>query len=102
MNGWYKTSNGIRYEFWSSDLINFSGRDIVELFIPNGVIGVNFDNNQLTELIIPDQVEYISCKGNNITELIVPDDCIVRCDESCKVITKTMYNRFNRLKAILK
>jgi hypothetical protein len=101
MKSWYVNDYG-KKELEPSDLINLSYMDLTELVLPDGVKEVWCRNNQLNELIIPDQVEYISCKGNNLTELIVPDHCIVDCDNTVKVITRTMHNRSNRLKAILK
>ncbi len=130
MKGWYKTSYGEKYEFISSVRIYLTIMDITELVIPDGVIDIycfgnkltklyfpdsviyiDCEGNYLTELIVPDRVKYIDCRNNRLTELIVPDHCQVKCDESCKVITRTMYcgaiprsgyNRSNRLKAILK
>jgi hypothetical protein len=101
MKGWYKTSKGIKYELYL-DFINVSGMDITELVIPYGVKQIWCISNKLTELIIPDSIISIRCRHNNITELIVPDHCEVECDESVNIITRTMYNRSNRLKAILK
>ncbi len=82
--------------------INCRGNNLTELVIPNGVIEVYCSDNLLTELIVPDQVKRLDCMNNQLTELIVPDDCYVVCDNTVKLITRTMYNRSNRLKAILK
>jgi hypothetical protein len=102
MKGWYITSDGSKHELIQSGAIYLNNMDLIELVIPNRVVQIRCNGNKLTELIIPDKVEWINCMNNNITELIVPDDCIVHCDDTCKVITRTMYNRSKRLKAILK
>lgn len=118
--GYYITSKGEKVVFEPSHIIHLSGMDLIELVIPNQVNTVFCHNNQLTELIIPDSVEEvycwnnklmklivpysvdtINCRTNNLTELIVSDDCVVNCDKSVKVITRTEL-RSKRLKSILK
>jgi hypothetical protein len=121
MNGWYITSTGGKVILEPPYSIAVARMDLIELVIPDGAIDVEcfgnnltkliipdsvkyircWDNN-LTELIIPDQVKYINCRNNKLTELVVPDGCRVNCDESVNQINKTMYNRSNRLKNILK
>jgi hypothetical protein len=102
MKGWYITSDGLKCEFISTTgIITVSSMNITELVIPDGVKEVFCYDNQLIKLDIPDSVTYISCKRNSLTELIIPDHCGVYRDESCKVITRTMFNRSNRLKSIL-
>jgi hypothetical protein len=104
MKGWYKTSDeyGFKHCFERNYNIGLNGRRITELVIPDGVKQIWCISNNLTELIIPSSVELIDCRYNKLTELIVPDNCMVFCDDTVKVITRTMYNRSNRLKAILK
>jgi hypothetical protein len=102
MKYWCITSNGSKFEFETYSIIYETSSDIVELFIPDGIIEIYCGDNQLTELIVPDSVKELYCVKNKLTELIVPDDCEVYCDDTCKVITRTMYNRSIKLKAILK
>ncbi len=130
MNGFYIKKDGIANELIPVERINVGCMGIVELptvwdcsaiVIPDSVKKVycyhnkltkliltdsveyiECYNNQLTELDLPDSVERIHCRDNYLTELIVPDDCIVDCDDTVKVITRTMFNRSKRLKAILK
>ncbi len=102
MNGWYKTSDGIKHKVDATEYIVLNNMGIIELVLPDGIKKVYCWNNNLTELDLPDSVEWINCRANKITELICPDNCGVNCDNMCKVITRTMYNRSNRLKNILK
>jgi hypothetical protein len=100
--GWYITSDLVKHELIQTNTIfNLQQLNIIELVIPSQVKNVWCNHNQLTELDIPDSVEYVDCRNNNLTELIVPDNCEVYCDPHVKVITRTMYNRSNRLKNIL-
>jgi hypothetical protein len=120
MNGWYITDGNL-YELETANRIELCNKDITELVIPDGVKDIwcwenkltklilpntieyiNCYDNNLTELIIPDSVVFVHCINNNLTELIVPDNCIVECDNTCLVITRTMYNRSVKLKSILK
>jgi hypothetical protein len=121
MNGWYIGLGGRRYDIESYHIISLTNKNIIELFIPNGVIDVYCGRNNLTklvipygvrevycsdnlltELIVPESVKKLYCSDNQLTELIVPDDCYVVCDNTVKLINKTMYNRSKRLKTILK
>ncbi len=106
MDGWYRTSSWIKQKILTNQLfpneVFLPHKDIIELIIPHWAKDVNCYSNKITELIIPDSVKYIDCRSNEITELIVSDDCKVLCDDSVKIITRTMYNRSNRLKNILK
>jgi hypothetical protein len=100
--GFYITSKGDKVILELSDHISVTSKDLIELFIPDGIIEINCGDNQLTRLILPDSVEYIYCWNNNLTELIIPDNCKVNCDHNVKLITRTMFNRSKRLKQILK
>jgi hypothetical protein len=102
MNGFYVDSYGVKCEFGPNFNFYLSGKNLVEFIIPDGSRVIHCNNNNLTKLDLPDSVEYISCKGNNLTELIVPDNCGVDCDPDVRIITRTMYNRSNRLKNLLK
>jgi hypothetical protein len=106
-DGYYITSDLTKYEItldntYTPDTIALNNSDLIELVIPDWAKYINCMGNNLTELIIPDSVQYLSCMNNNLTELIVPDNCAVYCDYNVKLINKTMYNRINRLKQILK
>ncbi len=102
MNGFYITSTGDKVILEQSEIIELSGRDIIELVLPDGVGVIWCWNNKLTELVIPNGVKQINCSGNQLTELIIPDNCRVYCDPSVKLITRTMFNRSKRLKNLLK
>jgi hypothetical protein len=121
MKGWYIDIYGVKRELEQTNRINLGSRQITELIIPNdvkvvccngnhltkliipnGVKEVYCNGNNLTELAIPDSVKWVYCWDNNLTELIYPDNCYVKCDPNVKLITRTMYNRSKRLKAILK
>jgi hypothetical protein len=99
--GWYINYDGEKHIIKSS-VLYLESRYITELFIPNGVKEVWCNCNYLTKLDLPDTVEWIDCRFNGLTELICPDNCIVDCDPNVKLITRTMYNRSIKLKAILK
>jgi hypothetical protein len=121
MNGWYIKNNGVKHELIMdcnillnesdiNELVLPSGarnvycwrNNLTELIIPDGLEQIDCSSNQLTELIVPDSVMWIHCYDNNLTELIVPDNCKVNCDPNVMIITKTMINRSNRLKNLLK
>jgi hypothetical protein len=102
MNGWYIKSNGVKVILESTDDIDLHYMCLIELVIPDGVTHIWCYGNQLTKLDLPDSVQFISCWNNFLTELIVPDNCRFDCDYTVNVITKTMYNRSKRIKAILK
>jgi hypothetical protein len=101
-NGWYKTADGIKDKLDPGGWVYVAHMNIVELNIPAEAEFIYCHNNFLTKLDLHGSVKLVNCKNNLITELIVPDDCDVYCDQHVNVITRTMYNRFNRLKNILK
>ncbi len=76
--------------------------NLTELIIPSSVEWIDCNHNNLTKLDLPDSVQFINCRNNRLTELIIPDDCNVLCDPDVRVITRTMFNRSNRLKNLLK
>ncbi len=100
--GWYIKSTGEKVILKTDHRIDLINMDIVELFITNGVTHVECRDNNLTKLDLPDSVQFINCRNNRLTELIIPDDCKVLCDPDVRVITRTMFNRSNRLKNLLK